>query len=237
MSRFVLVHGSWHGAWVWDRVRPLLGEAGHDVVAPDLPGRGEDPRPPESITLNDHVRRVLSVLGAAKRPAILVGHSFGGFVISHVAERAPEQVERLVYLAGFLLPAGETVLETARSVPPIVPHLDVREDVGLVAVLPEAARKTFYQDCSVEDASMATARLVPEALAPRREPAWVTQERFGRVPRAYVETLDDRGLQIGLQRRMQAALPCREVISLDSGHSPFLSMPETLAGHLVELAG
>jgi pimeloyl-ACP methyl ester carboxylesterase len=237
LSRFVLVHGSWHGAWVWDRVAPLLAEAGHHVEAPDLPGRGEDPRPPESITLDDHVHQVLSVLGTAEPPAILVGHSFGGFVISHVAERAPDQVERLVYLAAFLLPAGESVLETARSVPPIVPHLEVREDVGLVAVLPEAARETFYQDCSLEDANMATARLVPEALAPRREPASVTEERFGRVPRVYVETMEDRGLQIGLQRRMQAALPCREVISLDSGHSPFLSMPGKLADHLIELAG
>jgi pimeloyl-ACP methyl ester carboxylesterase len=170
-------------------------------------------------------------------PAILVGHSFGGFVISHIAERAPERVDLLVYLAAFLLRAGETVLEVARSVPPAVPHLDVREDAGLVLVRPQAAREVFYDDCSAEDADRAVARLVPEALAPRRTPAWITDERFGRVPRVYLETAHDRGLPLVLQRRMQAALPCRQVVSLASGHSPFLSMPGTLAEHLIRLGG
>jgi pimeloyl-ACP methyl ester carboxylesterase len=232
ISRYVLVHGSWHGAWVWDRVRPLLVAGGHDVDAPDLPGRGDDPRPPEEITLDDHVDRVVDVLELGDRPAILVGHSFGGFVISHVAERRPELLELLVYLAAFLLRAGESVLEVARSVPPVVPHLDVQEPAGLIVVRADAARDAFYHDCSAEDADRATARLVPEALGPRRTPATITDERFGRVPRVYMETVHDRGLPLALQRRMQAALPCGEVVSLASGHSPFLSMSGTLARHL-----
>jgi hypothetical protein len=61
----------------------------------------------------------------------------------------------------------------------------------------------------------------------------VTDERFGRVPRVYVEALNDRALAISLQRRMHEALPCREVVSLTSGHSPFLSMPRPLAERLL----
>lgn len=237
MSRYVLVHGSWHAAWVWDRVSPLLVAAGHDVEAPDLAGRGGDRRPPAAITLEDHVDRVMDALERGYGPAILVGHSFGGFVISHVAERAPERVALLVYLAAFLLRSGETVLEVAGPFPASVPHLEVREDAGLIVVRPDAARQVFYGDCSAEDADRATARLVPEALAPRRTPTRVTEERFGRVPRVYLETLEDRALPVAAQRRMQAALPCREVISLPSGHSPFLSMPRTLAEHLIRLGG
>jgi pimeloyl-ACP methyl ester carboxylesterase len=232
MSRFVLVHGSWHGAWVWDRVVPLIESAGHAVEALDLPGRGADPRPPATITLDDHVARVLEAVDAGPDPAILVGHSFGGFVISHVAEAAPDRVELLVYLAAFLLRPGETVLDVARSIPPLVPHLDVREDEGLVAVRPDAAGEVFYNDCSADDSAWAAARLVPEALAPRRTPAAVSEDRFGRVPRVYVETNRDRGLQPELQRRMYSASPCREVAALDSGHSPFLSMPDRLASLL-----
>lgn len=237
MSGFVLVHGSWHGAWVWDRVAPFLAAAGHRVEAPDLPGRGGDPRPPAAISLDDHVDRVVDALSLLDGPAVVVGHSFGGFVISHVAERAPDRVGLLVYLAAFLLRNGETVLEVVRSVPPAAPYLDVREDAGLILVRPDAARHVFYDDCSTEDADRATARLVPEALAPRRTPARITDERFGRVPRVYLETVEDRALPIAAQRRMQAALPCREVVSLPSGHSPFLSIHRTLGEHLVRLAG
>lgn len=235
MSRYVLVHGSWHGRWVWERVVPFLVAGGHEVAAPDLAGRGEDRRTPAEITLEDHVDLVVEALEASAGPVILVGHSFGGFVISHAAERVPDRVEQLVYLAAFLLRNGETVLGVAGSVPPAVPHLDVREDAGLIAVRPDAAREVFYGDCSAEDAERAAALLVPEALAPRRTPAELTEERFGRVPRIYIETLEDRALPIALQRRMHAALPCREVVSLEVGHSPFLSMPRTLADRLMDL--
>ena len=209
---------------------------GHEVEAPDLAGRGQDPRPPAEITLTDHVDLVSDAVESSHRPAILVGHSFGGFVISHVAERVPDRLELLVYLAAFLLRDGETVLGVARPEPAAVPHVDVREDAGLISVRPDAAREVFYHDCSAEDAERATALLVAEALTPRRTPAELSAERFGRVPRVYIETVDDRALPLELQRGMQAALPCRDVVSLESGHSPFLSMPRTLAERLAEAA-
>lgn len=237
MSRFVLVHGSWHGGWAWERVAPMLAEAGHDVATPDLPGRAGDPRDPASVTLADHVDAVVEVLEASDRPAIVVGHSFGGFVISHVAERVPERVELLVYLAAFLLRHGQTVLEVAISVPPNVPHLEVREEEGLISVRPEAAPLVFYDDCSPERTRWATARLVPEAITPRRTPAVLTEGRWGSVPRVYLETTNDRALVLSLQRRMHTALPCREVVALASSHSPFLSMPAALAEQLLAWGG
>ena len=236
MSRFLLVHGSWHGAWVWERVAPILAGAGHEVLAPDLPGRADDPRDPATITLADHVDRIVDAAGpSVRRPTIVVGHSFGGFVISHVAERVPASVDLLIYLAAFLLPSGRTVLEAAGSVPATIPYLEVDDPAGLVRVQTAAAAEVFYADCSPRDATRAIARLVPEALAPRRTPASLSDAAFGSVRRAYLETLHDRAIPIGLQRSMQADLPCDEVVSLPSGHSPFLSMPYRLAETLLRL--
>jgi pimeloyl-ACP methyl ester carboxylesterase len=124
---------------------------------------------------------VLEAVEASDDSAVLVGHSFGGFVISHVAERTPNRIELLVYLAAFLLRRGETVLGVAGSASPTVSHLEVREASGLIVVRPDRAREVFYDDCSVEDADRAAALLVPEALSPRRTPAEVTEERFGTV--------------------------------------------------------
>lgn len=235
MSRYVLVHGSWHGGWAWDRVSAILTGAGHDVIAPDLPGRGDDPRAPAVITLTDHVDRIVETVTASPSPTIVVGHSFGGLVMSHVAERIPESIQLLVYVAAFLLRTGQTVLEAARSVPPPIPYLDVDESAGLVRVRKDVARAVLYPDCSTADASWAIERLVPEALEPRLKPASLSDARFGSVARTYVETIHDRALSITLQREMQAALPCEEVVSLASGHSPFLSMPGELAETLLRL--
>jgi hypothetical protein len=115
-----------------------------------------------------------------------------------------------------------------------IPHLHISEEKGLVSVDREVAADVFYDDCPPEVAEDAVARLVPEAVAPRRTPAELTDDRYGRVPRVYVETVNDRALPVALQRRMYAALPCREVVSIASGHSPFLSMPERLADRLLE---
>jgi pimeloyl-ACP methyl ester carboxylesterase len=235
MSRYVLVHGSWHAGWVWDRVAPILMDAGHEVEAPDLPGRAGDGRDPALIALDDHVDRIVALLGTPADATILVGHSFGGFVISHVAERVPGSIRLLVFVAAFLVPTGGTVLETATADPPSEPYLDVDEAAGLIRVRPDAARMAFYADCSPDDADRAVARLVPEALAPRRTPASLSDARFGSVRRAYIQTLDDRALPIEGQRRMHADLPCDEVVSLPSGHSPFLSMPGRLAETLLRL--
>jgi hypothetical protein len=155
-------------------------------------------------------------------------------VISEAAELAPEAVLGLVYLAALLLPAGRkafeaAVTEQARNAAGAGEGISHRESLSIE---PEAARALFYNRASAEDAAWASARLCAEPLAPNLVPLTVTRERWGRLPRAYVECLDDRALPIDLQRAMQAQLPCDPVVTLDSDHSPFLCMPEALAAHL-----
>lgn len=238
MSTFVLIHGAWHGGWCWERVAPILEDAGHRVETPDLPGHGGDPASIEEVTLQAYTDRAREVLDAQPEPVVLVGHSMGGLVISQAAEQRPGRVHTLVYLTAFLLQDGETLIQYAQADAgsTVTHNLVVKEDEGVVLVRDEALREAFYAQCRDEDFEEARSRLVPQALAPFVTPVGVTEENFGRVPRVYVECLRDRAITIDNQRKFQANLPCREVISLDTDHSPFYSTPEDLASHLLSLA-
>jgi pimeloyl-ACP methyl ester carboxylesterase len=82
MSTFGLVHGGWNGGWCWEKVVPLLEEAGHEVEAQDLPGLGEDRTPIPEVSLQGYADRISQVLDAQPEPVVLVGHSSGGMIIS-----------------------------------------------------------------------------------------------------------------------------------------------------------
>ena len=106
---FVLVHGSWQGAWSWDGVRDALRADGHRVIAPALPGRGDIAEDRSWIGHDDYVQAVMAALDTNDAgPVVLAGHSLGGAVISQVADRRPDRVARLVYCAAFVLEDGES---------------------------------------------------------------------------------------------------------------------------------
>ena len=238
MTDFVLVHGAWHGGWAWEKVAPLLSEAGHGVASPDLPGHGDDGTPIPEVSLDGYARRVCGLLDDRSEPGVLVGHSMGGIVISEVAERRPEKVLSLVYLTAFLLPDGRSLVDYAQqdeeSV--VTQNLDVDEDAGVTTLLEEVLKDAFYGDCSEEDARRAVGRIQPQPWQPFVTPVNITEGRFGRVPRDYVECLNDRAITPRTQRKMQAGLPCRRVVSMRTDHSPFISAPEELAEHLTSLS-
>ena len=239
MTSFVLVAGAWHGAWCWERVTPLLEARGHRVIARDLPGTGADTTDPRHATLAAWAEFLAHLITAEAEPVILVGHSRGGVVISAAAELVPERVRRLVFVAGYLLPAGEYLAAAARAdrASLIAPNmLPVRGGVTC-ALRPQSVRAALYHRCSEEDAAWAEARLTPEPLKPLATPLSVTAARFGRVPRAYVECGDDRAVTPAAQAAMRARSPCDPVFTLDCDHSPFLSQPEQLSVLLDRLGG
>lgn len=232
MSTFVLVHGSFHGGWCWDAVVARLTAAGHRALAPDLPGR--DGHALASLSLDDYATRIADVVTAEREPVVLVGHSMGGVVVTTVAERIPERLERLVYVCAFLPANGQSLLDLAKTDTEsvLMRNLVIDEPTGTHHVRPAGARESFYHDCPDADAARATARLVPEPLAVVATPVATTATRFGRVARAYIECTDDRAVGPALQRRMHAAQPCR-VTPLSSSHSPFLARPDELTRALV----
>jgi hypothetical protein len=142
-----------------------------------------------------------------------------------------------VYLAAYLIPNGEALFPTARgdSESLVGMHLIVNPEQGYHMLKPEGFRTGLYADCSAEGLTLASALLTPEPLAPLATPLQLSAENFGRVPRVYIETLQDRCVSLTLQRRMCTAMPCRKIISMDTSHSPFLSAPQELVRHLTLL--
>src|SRR5262249_11006109 len=109
MATFILVHGAWHGSWCWKRVRSALKKAGHDVFTPTLTGVGERSHLlAETVDLGIHTLDVLNLVKWEElNDFVLCGHSYGGMVVSGVADRVPDRVRALVYLDAFVPEHGE----------------------------------------------------------------------------------------------------------------------------------
>ena len=238
MTPIILVHGAWHGAWCWRKVLLELGRRGHDAIAIDLPGMGDDTTAPAEMSLDLWATRIGEALRLAKGPSLLVGHSMGGMAISQAAELNPDLIDGLVYLCAYLPQDGATLAGMAGAGSPGASLVEAvfAEDGATVGVADNCLRPAFYADCSDEDVAFAKARLKPMGARPALEPVHLTPERFGRVPRHYIECLQDRAIPIEHQRVMAAASPCRSVHTLDTGHSPFFSAPAALADVLLGIA-
>lgn len=234
MASFVLIPGAMHGRWTWDRIVPRLEAAGHRAIAPDLPGMGTNQSiPVERVTLADWgdfvaglVREEAENAGA---PVVLAGHSRGGLVIGEAAERAAGHIAGLIYVTALLVPPGQCLAEVTGHRPdPEAPPMAPEQLAAL-------ARAQFYSGCSDADAAWAIARLHREPLRVMHEPATVTPERWGRVPRGFIECSEDAVLPLQKQREMQAAAPCDPVLTLAADHSPFLCAPDVLAAAMLEI--
>lgn len=237
MSTFILIHGSWHGAWNWHKVVPQLQKAGHTAIALDLPGHGRNWTPPADISLQDYVDCVCRAIDEQTEPVILVGHSRSGIVLSQVAEYRPDKIKLTIYLAAYLIPGGQAMLPMALSDTDalILPNLILDQKQGWHMLKEEAFKPALYADCPDEDLALCRSLLTPEPNAPSATPLQLTGENFGRVPRVYIECLQDRAVSPKLQKQMYTALSCQKVISMNTSHSPFFSAPEQLTGHLLTL--
>lgn len=235
MSTYLLIHGSWHGAWCWYKVIPRLEAAGHTAIAIDMPGRGADRRPLAEVSMDDYVAAIVRELDRSEEPVVLVGHSRGGIAISQAAEARPHKVSRLVYLAAFLIPGGETILPLALSDSDslVLPSLDLNQAEGWDMLRSEAFREALYADCSEDDVALAHALLSPEPIGPTNTPLVLTDESFGRIPRSYICLARDCAVSPALQRRMLERMPCERVLSLDASHSAYFSQPDELTTAIV----
>lgn len=140
----------------------------------------------------------------------------------------------LLYLTAVLPRSGETLVSTVgedkESI--LMPNVIMSEDKSYYTVRADAIREIFYHDCSDEDVTLAMSLLVPQAILPLVTPVQTSDKNFGRVPRIYIECIQDKVISPSKQKEMYITLPCNRVISMDTSHSPFFSAPEELVVHL-----
>lgn len=239
MNTYLLVHGAWHGAWCWYKVIPALEQKGHRVIAVDLPSLGADKTPISEIGPYTWADYICNILDKLDEPVILVGHSRGGIVISQVAERRPDKIKALVYLTAFMVNDGESLQSTAglpmNAETKVVSNMQVNLDAGYATMPDEVLKEAFYHLSPPEDIALARTLLQPEALAPLAAEVNITDKNYGRVPRVYIEATQDKAITLPLQKYFQAQLPCKQVITIDSDHSPFFSRPEEVVQALLAL--
>jgi pimeloyl-ACP methyl ester carboxylesterase len=227
----VLVHGAFHGAWCWDRLRAVLDDRALPSVAVDLPGHGDSTSPLGDLQADaDHVAEVLAAIDG---DVVLVGHSYGGAVITQAAGGAGN-VRHLVYVAAICPDVGESVGRSVVAPEPQRTELDSAVVVadGVLTLAPERAAAALYHDCDPTDADAAVRRLGPQARASLTQP--VTGAAWHTLASTYIVCRDDRAVAPSLQAVF--ATRCGSVVELDSGHSPFLSMPDAVADVLEPLA-
>ena len=215
----VLVHGAWHGAWCWDKVVAGLTALRVPTIAVELPFDGLAADAAEA-------RKAIARAGA---DAVVVGHSYGGVVISQAASGLGN-VGHLVYLCAFMTGEGDDVGGMmARYPSPLVSHMRVVD--GRTVVDPAGAVEAFYGDCAQADIDTALPRLrsIPGVtLAGERPPAWLD------TPSTYVVCTEDRAILAGAQREMAAH--ATHIVEWPTSHSPFVSQPQRVVDLLARLA-
>jgi pimeloyl-ACP methyl ester carboxylesterase len=234
----MLIHGAWHGAWCWEPIVDRLSAKGVRAVAVDLPGHGADPGP--FSDRHGDARRVREALDGIDAPVILLGHSYGGAVITEAGDHPA--VAYLVYLCALALNEDETCARAAMAETANAPiSYDGRPDLsagfladepGAVTLDPVVAAACLYNDCDPETVDWALARLGAQPLVTLQQSSPIVAWRA--KPSTYIVCANDLAIHPDLQRIL--AKRCTHTAEWDSGHSPFLSQPDRLADFLGALA-
>ena len=238
--RYVLVHGSWQGAWCWDGVRAYLEARGHRVLAPTLPAHADLSENVGSIRLADYVTAAEAALETADAQRVtLVGHSFGGAVITQLADRRPDRIARLVYVAAFVPRDGESVGDLLPSeFRAGLEQLAAARPDRAVALPWELWRSSFMQTGDEPMARRFYARLVPEPWAPIFEPVRLTRGTSPMEPPAFVVFRHDRTMPPGYWHPdMAGRLAAAKIVELDGDHEAMLTAPDILAEAMLQIAG
>jgi pimeloyl-ACP methyl ester carboxylesterase len=237
MATFVLVHGGGHGGWCYSRVAPLLRAAGHDVYTPTLSGLGERAHLMRAdIDLDFHVGDIVQVLHFDDlREVILVGHSYGGMVITGVADRATDRIGKLVFLDAATPKNGESLVDHAGPIINAVrPYGQVVDGIELVLLPgPDAGRLYGVEDEA--DLAWMAERLTGHPWQCFEQPLRLTNEAPLRaIPDFHVvctSTIPTR--ERALMDRVRAE---GRLWDIDTGHDLMITEPKAVADALLEIA-
>ena len=230
---FVLVHGAWHGGWCWRRVSDLLEAKGHKVFAPTLTGLGERSHLLRAgINVSTHVTDVVNLIKWERLAGIvLCGHSYGGMVISGVAEQAGDRIASLVFLDAFVPENGDRVMDLTG--PLIQKALRGAQQKGDPGIPPRPA-EAFGVNAA--DRAWVDGKCVPQPIDTFTEPMKLTgaRERVGK--KAYIRAANyaNPGFDKALAR-LKTDTSWR-TYGVPCGHDVMVDMPERLVEILLEVA-
>ncbi|MBF4518638.1 alpha/beta hydrolase [Flavobacterium sp. ANB] len=229
-NTIVIVHGAWSSANDWHHVAGHLASAESDLIIVNLPGHGSDQTPVSNISLQLYVYEVLKAIGNAT-DVTLVGHSFGGIVVSEVAELIAPQIKKLIYIAAFVPKNGDSLLSLAQmdSESLVGKNLIVDELAGVAAINKESITDVFLADAPKPVAEYVTNNLRPEPLAPLSTPVRLTDVNFGQIIKVYIHSQNDHTIGYSLQQKMVQDAGILRTYSLPSSHTPFVVFPQILS--------
>ncbi|MFM1346215.1 alpha/beta hydrolase [Yersinia proxima] len=219
----LLVHGAWADGSQWRHIIPALHALGHRVIAIQNP----------LTSLADDVERTIKLTTALYGPTLLVGHSYGGMVITQVGHL--QNVVGMVYLAAFAPDAGESLSSTyALRKPPVGAAYIRPDDNGFLWIDTDQFHENMCQDINESEAlvmALAQKPLAARILTDKSaQPAWRVK------PCWYQISTEDRMLPVETQRDFTARIKAQKVIELPSGHSAHLSHPQQVIDLITDAA-
>jgi pimeloyl-ACP methyl ester carboxylesterase len=237
MATYVLVHGGGHGGWCYQRVARILRGAGHEVYAPTLTGLGERAHLlNKDIDLDLHIRDVVALLFYEDlRDVILVGHSYGGMVITGIADRAADRIGRLVYLDAANPVNGQSLVDVAGPIIEATRPLGQVVDGVELVLLPAPGGAAFYGVTDPEDISWMDERLTGHPWRCFEQPLRLTnEEALWEIPRYHIvcsSTLATRDRAL-----MDEARQANRLWEIDTGHDLMITEPKRVADALLQVA-
>lgn len=230
---FVLVHGAWHGGWCWRRVSDLLEKKGHKVFTPTMTGLGErchliDPK----VNLATHITDIVNVIKWENlNDIVLVGHSYGGAIISGVAEQAPQSIGSIVFLDAFVPENGDSL--DARASQPVREAIAAgvqRGDTTMKAVPASVFR------VNEKDRAWVDAKCTPHPMATLTDKITLTGAREKIAKKTYIRAKGYPSVPFdGYQEKLKGNTAWR-VYEMPCGHDAMVDMPDRLTEILVEVA-
>jgi len=234
---YVLVHGAWQASYVWDAVRDDLVNKGNKVIVVELPGHGADQALPHTLTLDVYRDKVIDALNKVDGKVILVGHSMAGMVITHVAEKVPSRIDKLVYIGAFLPASGQSLVDLAFSDPgsKLKASLISSADQLTIDVQRDNLTYLFINDGSQTDKERVVANYRAEPAIPLTNTVTLTEDNFGAVEKVYIKTLQDVVISPDFQDHMIAEAGIKTVYEVNTSHSPFLAQPHVVSDLLLKV--
>jgi pimeloyl-ACP methyl ester carboxylesterase len=232
---FLLVHGSWQASWSWQSVRAQLHDAGCTTLAPTLPGHapGDDR---SHVRFADYEACVLDVIDRQSGASVvLVGQSFGGAIISRIAELRPRLCQQLIYLSGFVPLDGQSV---ADNLPPAmlqaISALSANSADRSVALPYELFRGAFVNAADDATAQRLYPLFAPEPYAPIVEPLALPHNHRHGIPTTFIASRQDLALGPGVFHPGQSShLDNPRLIEIDGDHEGLLTRPRVVADALL----